>query len=332
MNRKLASIQIIEKLEPIAGADFIEKATILGWSTVVKKGEFEEGNLCVFFEIDSVLPSDAEWAQFMEHGGFRVRTKKLRGVLSQGLALPITAFPGYEDQAIFGNLMEGDDVTEQLGVLKYEPPRNENADDFLPFPAGIPKTDEIRVQSAPGVIDELSGLPVYVAVKLDGTSATFANIEGEFIACSRNNRLKNLGFYGAAAERYNLKELIPDGYAIQGEICGPKIQKNRLGLTALDFFVFNVFDIKQGRYLNYDEFIGFCDERGFKAVPIESVEIFRMDMEELLARADGYYVGTKNRREGLVIRPLEESVSSVLGGRLSIKAISNKFLLKGGED
>jgi RNA ligase (TIGR02306 family) len=326
MNRKLASIQIIEKLEPIAGADFIEKATILGWSTVVKKGEFEEGNLCVFFEIDSVLPSDAEWAQFMEHGGFRVRTKKLRGVLSQGLALPITAFPQYEDNALLGYLNEGDDLTAWLGVTHYEP----SEEDRLSF---IPNTKEQRIQSTPDVLEELQGVPVYISVKLDGMSASYANHAGEFHVGTRGAQQVNPELpQWKVAERYNLKELIPGGYAIQGEICGTKIQKNRLGLTALDFFVFNVFDIKQGRYLNYDEFIGFCDERGFKTVPIESVEVFRMDMEELLARADGYYVGTKNRREGLVIRPLEEAVSGVLGGRLSIKAISNKFLLKGGED
>jgi len=59
--RKLASIQLIRSLEAIDGADAIEKATVLGWQLVVKKGEFQVGDLCVYCEIDSLMPERPEF-------------------------------------------------------------------------------------------------------------------------------------------------------------------------------------------------------------------------------------------------------------------------------
>jgi RNA ligase (TIGR02306 family) len=94
MERKLVSIQSIDALDPIAGADNIMQARVMGWTVVVKKGEFSVGDPCVFFEIDSVLPDGAAWSEFMRPRGFRVRTLKLRGVLSQGLALPVSIIEG----------------------------------------------------------------------------------------------------------------------------------------------------------------------------------------------------------------------------------------------
>ena len=93
MERKLVSIQVIDDVAPIDGADNIMQARVMGWTVVVKKGEFAPGDRCVFFEIDSVLPDGPAWSEFMRPRGFRVRTAKLRGVLSQGLALPLAILP-----------------------------------------------------------------------------------------------------------------------------------------------------------------------------------------------------------------------------------------------
>ena len=80
--RNLASIQKISKLEPIPNADTIEKATVLGWELVVKKGEFKEGDLCVYCEIDSVLPERPEF-EFLRTKKFRIKTIKFKGQISQ---------------------------------------------------------------------------------------------------------------------------------------------------------------------------------------------------------------------------------------------------------
>ena len=94
MERKLVTVQKILDLQPIPGADAIEVAQVLGWKCVVKKGEFKVGDICAYFEIDSLLPVEP-WTDFLrkgDHRPFRLRTIKLRGVQSQGLALPMSHF------------------------------------------------------------------------------------------------------------------------------------------------------------------------------------------------------------------------------------------------
>ncbi len=323
MNRKLASIQTIDEIRPIEDADRIEQARVMGWTVVTKKDEFRAGDRCVFFEIDAVLP-EVPWAEFMRPRSFRVKTAKLRGVLSQGLALPLDILP-------LGTWEVGQDVTAALGVVKYEPPAPADPGVAAPFPALIPKTDEIRVQSALEVLDELRGRPYYVTVKIDGMSGTFARLDGDLTVCSRNYVLKEGdSAHWKVARRYALAERLPDGFSVQGEVCGPGVQKNRLGLTDLDLRVFSVFAVQQGRYLDWDDVVAFCVDRGLSTVlEVERGERFEHTLATLLELARGKYEGTKNRREGIVVRPLVEGNSDALGGsRLSFKVLNNEFLLK----
>lgn len=336
-------MQRVLAILPIEGADLIELVRINGWQCITKKGEFRSGELGVFFEIDSV-PPDTDTFRFLwtprsaEPGtivarpsNFRIRTMKLRGTLSQGLFLPLSVF-GLEAVA------EGDDVTELLGVSKYELPVSISMSGEVQgaFPAFVPKTDELRVQSVPEVLDELRALPYVATLKCDGTSATYVlDYDGEMRACSRNLSLKEgENVYWKLARKLDLEAVLrrsPE-LAIQGEICGPGIQKNRLGLKEPGLFVFNVYNHKNGRYLNDEQMREFCAQNGLVAVPVvEQGESFIHTQESLLALAEGKYPGTSTEREGIVIRPLQERRSEVLGGRLSFKAISNRFLLKEGD-
>ncbi len=329
MERKLVSIQLVDGVAPIEGADQIEQARVMGWTVVIKKGELRPGDKCVFFEIDSILPDGAPWAEFMRPRGFRVKTIKLRGVLSQGLALPVDILGGDVPEV-------GIDIRDRLGVKKYEIAMPEVRELEGAFPARVPKTDEIRLQSALGVLDEIRGKEFYIATKMDGSSATFyRDIEGTFTVASRNWALKpGTNQWWTVAEKYGLAEKLPPGFAVQGEVCGPGIQKNRLSLDSLDVFMFNVYDVKAGKYLEYQAFVDFCKEHGLKTVPIERVIRgdealqFEHTLDGWLEAARGLYVGTKNRKEGIVIRPLVEAQSATLGGRLSFKVINNDFLLK----
>jgi RNA ligase (TIGR02306 family) len=175
-----------------------------------------------------------------------------------------------------------------------------------------------------------------VSTKLDGTSATFfRDPEGGFIACSRNWALRpGPNPVWTVAARYRLAERLPPGIAVQGEICGPGIQKNRLGLREVDVFMFNVYDARAGRFLDHAEFLAFCHEHDLRTVPVErevrgaEAEGFAHALEGWLEAARGTYPGTRNRKEGIVVRPLVEAVSPTLGGRLSFKVINNDFLLK----
>ncbi|MFO7576538.1 MAG: RNA ligase family protein [Pelovirga sp.] len=121
-------------------------------------------------------------------------------------------------------------------------------------------------------------------------------------------------------------------WIIQAELVGPGIQKNRLGLQGIELRVFNLYDQQAARYLDCDEAAAILATHGLPVVDLlERGESFAHDLPSLLALAEGFYPGTRNEREGIVIRPQQETHSLVLGGRLSFKVISNRFLLKGGE-
>ncbi len=343
MERKLASVQRVLALEPIPNADAIELARINGWQCVVKKGEFQVGDLGAFFEIDSIppdvpafaflwRPKDAALGESVARPDkFRLRTMKLRGALSQGLLLPLAQL------GVAG--AEGDDLTSALGVEKYEPPASLTMGGLArgPFPGWLPKTDEMRVQSVPEVLTELHALPYVCTLKCDGTSASYTLDPqgGEFHVCSRNLSLVDAdNVYWNLARDLDIERVLRDnpGLAVQGEVCGPGIQKNRLGLKAPALMVFNVYDIPGARYLSDADMRAFCAKNGLPAVPvIERGDTFYHTLDTLLVLAEGKYPGTHNEREGIVIRPQSEMHSAALAGRLSFKAISNRFLLKDGE-
>ena len=344
MERKLASVQRVLALEPIPNADAIELAKINGWQCVVKKEEFKVGDFGVFLEIDSIPPDSPAFSflwkprdaapgdPFSRPEKFRIRTMKLRGALSQGLLLPLSML-GVSGQ-------EGDDLTEQLGIEKYEPPISTFIGQNVargPFPSWLPKTDEMRVQSVPLVLDELRALPYVCTLKCDGTSATYtlSPFDGEFHVCSRNlSLLDGDNVYWNLARELEIERVLRDnpGLAIQGEVCGPGIQKNRLGLKAPALLVFNVYDVAGARFLNDEQMRVFCGRNGLTAVAvIERSDTFYHTQETLLNLAEGKYPGTHNEREGIVIRPQQEQSSAALAGRLSFKAISNRFLLKDGD-
>jgi hypothetical protein len=213
MERKLASIQRIGKVLPIEGADAIEIVTVNSWKVVSKKGEFKEGDLCVYFEIDSFLPMEKDFeflrkSSYKKMGdleGFRLKTIKLRGQVSQGLCLPLSILEKEDEMKIgiskqpWGDQLqlgpyddaivieEGADVTEYMCVLKYEPPIPAELSGKVKggFPGFIRKTDEERIQNMTKEYDSMRDKHYYVTEKLDGSSATYYFRDGVFGVCSK---------------------------------------------------------------------------------------------------------------------------------------------------
>lgn len=321
MERKLASIRKIKSLVPIEGADFIELAKIDGWQCIVKKGEFQVGDLCVYFEIDSFLPIEpkyeflrkSSYKKMGEKEGFRLRTIKLKGQLSQGLALPLSSFEGLSEEPV------GTDVTERLGVEKYEKPIPPQLSGVVKryFPSFIRKTDQERVQN---ISEEVLRGHWYMTEKLDGTSFTCYKYEGEFGVCSRNLELKETedNLYWRIARENKLEELCPEGFAIQGEIVGPGIQYG--GYTNKPtLFVFHIWDIKAQQYLDLIKAERWTMKLGLEFVPVLGVVEITPDTDKILELAEGVsYIDDKTEREGLVFYK----------DAFSFKAISNKYLLK----
>ena len=318
--RKLASIQRIWKLEPIEGADRIELASVLGWKCVVNKGQFREMDLAVYFEVDSFLPIRPEF-EFLRASsykktdimgeGFRLRTMKFRGQISQGLVLPLSAFPVIEEHPELWVI--GTDVTYILGVRKWEVEERATTGGTIigPLPYDCPHTDETRVQAEPGLIQEFAGLPYYITTKMDGSSHSICIDEEGTHVCGHNYEYKqddDCSFYRLVNERGYL-DRIEDFYrannltrlTIQGEFCAPGIQQNRLRLKRPEWYVFTI-----------------------------RIDGHYPTVEDLLVRADGEYkAGVK--KEGIVIRPANPVYSQTIGGYLSMKVVSNKYLLKNEE-
>jgi len=325
--RQIASIQRIKKIEPIPNADAIVKATILGWQLVAKKGEFSEGDLCVYVEIDALLP-DKPAFEFMKARGMRVRTIRLRGQISQGICFPLSILPGII------NIKEGLDVTEVLGIEKYEPPIPASLSGIMKggFPSFIPKTDETRVQVLQELLDKFEHEPCYVTEKLDGSSVTYFIKDNVFGVCSRNLELiettDNTLWKLAREMQIEEKLLVLKGnYALQGEVIGEGVQGNKYKMKGQQVFFFSVFNIDEYRYLNYSDFNAAINQLGFKTVPvIENDFVLINSIEELVNKAVGKSILYNVDREGIVIRPLVEKVDST--GRVSFKAINPEFLLK----
>ena len=379
MSRKLASVQKIKAIKPIEGADKIEIVQVLNWDCVAKKGEYQVGDKVIYFEIDSLLPDipmlewlkGSSWSQKLNK--YKISTQKFRGQISQGLVIPIKDFPEFIKQVAVSldptlttkidkleitepeDLEEGLDLTEILNIEKYEPPVSNGAlGEIINHEWYVPKTDEERIQvCADTVLPEYIGeTDWYASIKLDGTSCTVGLFEDAFLIGGRNQWYKDENMYTTTVKKYgdiekhlrDYQKLTGKYIVFQGELCGPGIQSNRLGLKEKEWFIFNVFTSATGKYDSYKKLdligmLNMCRLFNLQPVPIidskdkfdfktgDSIDVI---VENLLKYADNFKYKTyfenaspNQVAEGLVFR-LNDMTNS-------FKVVSNKFLLKGGE-
>ena len=391
--RALAHVEKVAWIKPIEGADNIELIGVLGWTCIAKIGEFKEGDLCVYIEIDSKVP-EKEWSEFLRRKHFKVKTMKLGkfNVISQGLALPLDVFdievPAQENTDVTDLLgieysVKEDRKRKGKGIDKYQSMaqrrpeifkqswarwmmrRNwgkkvmflffgKKKDNNRKFPTQftyIHKTDQERVENMPWVLD--LDTKFIRTQKCDGSSGTYIlerkkRNKFEFYVCSRNVRMldaKQENFYGdenpywEMAEKYKieskLKDLLDhhpewDYVCWQGEICGPKIQKNPHNLTENHLYLFHMIDSVNGMW-NIHDARKVWEKYFMEHVPIEDLYIRLEDnMEDFKLTADGNYdsdvcEGHINcPREGYVYYKYDEP-------NFSFKNVSRIYLLKRGE-
>lgn len=355
--RKLATVETISAIRSHDNADALELATVRGWQVVVRRGEYQPGDKVIYLEIDSWVPN--EIAPFLSKGqeprvyegvkGERLRTIKLRGELSQGLVLP----PETINPSLVVDWADGTDLTEILGVIKWEPPIPAQLAGQVAglFPSFIRKTDQERVQncfSEMAFLDnhQHGGIDWYIEEKLDGSSCTvFVHFkrdvaEGlyEVGVCSRNLQLKlneenaNNSFIKTVTDAGYIENLpkLSKSIAVQGELCGPGIQGNPYKLPHLQFFVFDVFLINEHRYATKEErweILQSLTQLGVKVdqVPHLGTTKIPASVNACLTLAEGKSkLNPKSEREGIVFK----TVNVIEGDIRSFKAISNRFLLK----
>lgn len=335
MERKLASIQVIKDLQPIPGADNIEKATVLGWEVIVKKGEFNVGDKCIYIEIDSVLPPSPRF-EFMSKNNFRVRTIRLRGQISQGLALPLHS----------QFLDTGRDLTKLLEITKYEPPVPMQLQGFTKgnFTSFLVKTDEPRLQSNTEILDKLMGEQVYITEKLDGTSMSIYFKDGEIGVCSRNLELKRTyeNRYWNLVKESNIEEALKElglNICIQGELVGPGIQGNKYELKHNKFYIYSIFNIDKNSFYNYEKmyflYSRIIHRLGYPKIIYTCPHLVDLRLSQL--HDIDYFKELSQRKselnpkihaEGIIVRNMHD-----IGGlnKVSFKVINPYFLLKYGE-
>jgi RNA ligase (TIGR02306 family) len=335
MERKLATVKRITDLRPIENADMIELASIGGWNVVVAKNVGHKvGDLVIYCEIDSFLPVREEfeflrkssYKKMGDQEGFRLKTIRLRGQVSQGLILPMSVFGDFGWTAY-----EGLDVTERLGIVKYEPPIPAELAGKVKggFPSFIPKTDEERVQNLTSEYDGWrfqSKHQFYVTEKLDGSSATFYFKDGVFGVCTRNLELLETegNTFWKVARQLKLEEWLgthETNYSIQGELIGEGIQGNPYKIKGQTVRFYNAFNIDTQEYLGFPDFIKLIDSMKLETVPVLDTNFTLPEtIDGILKYADAKSALNPNfDREGVVIRSLDRTIS--------FKVISNKFLL-----
>jgi RNA ligase (TIGR02306 family) len=353
--KNLATIQKVVNVRQHPNADALDLVQVLGWQVVTKRGEYKDGDLCVYVVIDTVLPERAEF-EFLRNKNFRIKPIRLRGEESAGIVFPLSIVPGFtcltaQGNGFFFNRKDengcedhgihevGDDIGDLLGIKHYEKPvPTELAGQAVGhFPGFLIITDEDNLRTYPDAVPEMYGRPYYITRKDDGSSGTFFIKGGEFGVCSRRIHLKDTegnGFW-KMARKYNLENALKTAFpsvevAVQGEVVGPGVQKNPLGLKELEFHIFNIFDIGSRHFYGYNKIIEFC--RDFSVPMVHTIQegsAFGFTLEELIAMANEqkYYILPDKTApaEGIVVRPQEPFYSTILKKSWSGKVLNEKY-------
>lgn len=345
---KLAVVSRVLSLEPIEGADRIERATVLGWQVVTRKGQYQVGDQTVIIFPDSLIPKKYVDETYEGDERVRLKTVKLKGQYSAGLLLPISAlreYAGLPDNVVFE---DGDEVSVTLGIEKWVAPAGmslagDSKGNFLT--AIISKTDEYNFRSEPLALQEIAddrsffNQDFIATLKCDGSSGTFIYKDGEFRVCSRNFELRETAgnVFWQMARKYKLEEALSFGgaeLAIQGEVCGPGIQGNPMKLDELTFFAFLLKDVRTHHWKDWDYTRMFCELHDIPTVPtlhrFNSIDFPSSEQLQKMAN-DAKYDNGRSNAEGIVIRPVQPIRSTALvKSWWSLKVMNQPYDMKKG--
>lgn len=357
MMRELAKVTRIQNIEPIKGKDRIELATVGNYPVIVGKGEFSVGQLVVYVGYDTVLPVKPEfeflrtrcWSNLYQ--GFRIRNMAMAGVFSSGIVFPLSILPAK------GGWKDGDDVTYFIGVVKYDPEakREEMSQKktkwpplvkwlmkfriirllFLKpkmkrgsYPDTVVKSDETNIEKLYNkLIAYLPDELYYVTEKMEGQAGAWmlTGKKRTYRVFSHNTERnpKGEGNWEKVGRMYDMEGILrkqKQNLCIQGEVCGPNIQRNIYGFDTLKLFVYKITDVDTGIPFDYYEMMTFCLDNDLTFVPVVHAGAKLHDvLSMVLTDADGISVyGDNVLREGVVWRSLSDQ-------NIGFKAKSRKY-------
>lgn len=353
MSSNIVEVVRINNLVKHPNADTLYVATIKGWPCIVKEGQFSVGNLAVYIPIDSVIPDELADKYNLEYlkKGNRVRTIKLRGVISQGLLLTLPEGVNWK---------EGRDVAKEMGVTKWEPPAPSyqrpgqgNRTIKNPNPNFRKYTNIEHIKNYPDMFE--NGEEIIITEKIHGTNWRAANIQAdpktwwekikanfrgnyEFIVGSHNVQLGRglKGFlkarksyygsdiYSTMAKKLDIESILPKGYALYGELYGEGIQDLTYGQRGHNIAFFDL--MIDGEYADYSVFEKFCKDHDLPMVPVLYRGPYFSGVIEKYT--DGKSVIYPSQiREGIVIKPAKNTIHPRVGRKI-LKSVSNKYLLR----
>lgn len=369
----------IDDIEPIENADAIELARIADYRSVVKKGQFQKGDLAVYIPEASVVPDDllevmGLTGKLAGSSKNRVKAIRLRGQLSQGLLYPVwfdnmavngcvpsmrllCDFERQEDgtlEATHAKEVEvGQDVAEDLGITKYEPPIPTTMSGEV-CRVGIEhalKYDIENIKKYPDVL--IKGEEVVVMEKLHGTCCILAinadidhpdlpdkswiiskGLSAQGLAFKDNENNKgNVYFRALETLRPEILNAFKDKgqMYIIGEVFGSGVQDLQYGCVQNEV-KFRAFDIymgtpSNGRYVNFDEFLELCDDL-IETVPVLYRGAYDKKLVEQLTDGFSAFDATQIK-EGVVTKPVEERQDDAIG-RVILKSVSGDYLTRKG--
>lgn len=361
--RDLAKISRIQNIEAIEGKDRIELATVENYPVIVGKDEYKVGDLVTYISYDVVLPMRPEfeflrarcWSKLYQ--GFRIRNMSMAGVYSSGIVFPLSILPKGT------KIVEGLDVSEILGVVKYDPEAMKEVQVLkeqkhgalfhylcrfrwfryfaigkkrtavVPYPSTVKKSDEENIEKMFNHLQAQHPVARWVCTeKMEGQSGTWMlyGKRRKYLVYSRNtarnpNGDGNWERLGRALDLEKILRSESTNYAIQGEICGPGIQRNIYGFPEHRLFVFKITNTDNGYVLPHKDMVAFCARHNLQTVPVLAEDIpLPQTLKKILDDCQGNSVfkhqttGKKVMREGVVWKSVTDST-------LSFKAKSRTY-------
>ena len=306
-------------LEPHPNADTLSIVRVWGYTVCVRSVDWANREIGAYIPPDSVVPDRPEFA-FLD-GHWRIKARRFRGVMSQGLLHPAP------DGAIVG-----DDVAEALGVTHYEPPEpGENGYkpagfDSEPQPFNTSKYDIDSGYRYGHLLTD--GEEVIATEKIHGANATFCYHEGRMWAKSHREWKKP----DSGAIWWKVQKQHPwiaewcrahPAFCLCGEVFG-QVQDLKYGSKPGQLF-FRAFDVMlpDGSFLDYDDFA----EIVLAEVRCPIVYRGPYSIEKMREVCDGRSLvpGADNMREGVVVGPIMERWDARLG-RVKVKFVSPAYL------
>jgi RNA ligase (TIGR02306 family) len=371
MSSLIVPVVRISSLEKHPNADTLEIAKFegFGWQSITKIGQYTVGDVVIFVPPDCILPDwiiDAEQIGYLKDHNGRTRTVRLRKELSEGIVLPLDLLyraGGGHFTAV------GTNVAENLGITKYEPPAPKyqqtgpKAKKDRPYNSkAFPKyTDIENIKNYWSIVETLLGVLVQITEKIHGTNfragwvlkerltlmdrikKLFGKFDPWVFTCGSRNVEMGIDkdhstYYEGLGENIyqkfgrKMKNIIPKGYIVYGEIYGQGIQDLTYGIDGLDFVIFDVMDSPTQKYMDFAwarQFVydWFGDDVW---APVEYIG--PLTPEAIGYATSGYSTlamnhGVTQMREGCVIKPIMEMTDPVLG-RVVFKSINPEYLTR----